>query len=81
MAYERKDNSGTMGRNERREKDTHPEYTGQCVINGQPMWISAWVKEGRNGKFFSLSFRPKQERTEQASRPQPTPEFDDTIPF
>lgn len=85
MSYEQRDNSGTLGKNERREKDTHPEYSGQCVINGQPMWISAWVKEGRNGKFFSLSFRPKQARQIQGAVAHKEPDrgFDDdsSIPF
>lgn len=63
------DNSGTLGKNERKEKDTHPSHSGQCTIDGVDYWISAWVKEGRNGKFFSLSFRAKEQR---ASRPAST---------
>lgn len=62
-------NSGSMSRNKRKEKDTHPEFTGSAEIDGVPYWISAWVKEGRDGKFFSLSFKPKEgmdERTKQS---------------
>lgn len=50
---------GTLGRNERREKDTQPEYTGKCEIEGRMYWISAWVKEANGRKFFSLSFKPQ----------------------
>jgi hypothetical protein len=57
---------GTLGKNERREKDTHPEYTGKCEIDGKMYWISAWVKEGQGRKFFSLAFKPQDQ---QASRP------------
>ncbi len=81
---ERRDNSGTLGKNQRRQKDTHPEYNGQCQIDGRDYWISAWVKDGRNGKFFSLSFKSKEQQTErQPARPEPADSnpFDDDIPF
>jgi hypothetical protein len=55
-------NRGTLGKNQRREKDSHPEYSGQIDVNGVGYWLSAWVKEGQNGKFFSLSVRPKDEQ-------------------
>lgn len=77
----RRDNSGTLGRNKRREKDTHPEFNGQCVIDGREYWINGWVKEGNDGgKFFSLSFKPKEQRGGGSQRPAPEPE-DEEIPF
>jgi hypothetical protein len=81
---ERRDNSGTLGANQRKEKDTHPTHTGQCLIEGKPYWISAWVKEGTNGRFFSLSFKPKEAQTEQRRAQAPVTDsagFDDDIPF
>ena len=82
-------NRGTLGKNQRREKDTHPEYTGQIDIDGVGYWLSAWVKEGQGGKFFSLSVKPKEARAPSPSRPPaPAPKasagFDDMaddIPF
>ena len=75
-------NSGTLGVNTRKSKDSHPGYTGQCEIDGKPYWISAWVKEGRDGKFFSLSFKAKEQRqaAPQKAREQ-EPVYDDDIPF
>lgn len=80
---QQRDNSGTLGKNQRREKDTHPEYNGKCVIDGREYWISAWVKEGQSGKFFSLAFKPKeQQQTQQRQAPPPTDDpFSDDIPF
>lgn len=73
------DNKGTLGKNKRREKDTHPEYSGQATIDGKDFWISAWVKtSSRDGeKFFSLSFREKQERAREVAAEMP----DDEVPF
>lgn len=62
MAYAQKDNSGTLFKNEKREKDSHPHATGSAMIDGVEYWVSAWTKEGARGRFQSLSFKPKQDR-------------------
>ncbi len=59
MAFEQKDNSGALFRNERKDKDSHPDYTGNALIDGREYWISAWLKDGKSGKFFSFAFKPK----------------------
>lgn len=68
MAYEKKDMSGTLFRNDKREKDTHPNATGTAIINGVEYWVSAWTKDGAKGKFQSLAFKPKEERREEIKR-------------
>lgn len=83
MATDR-DMSGILGKNRRREKDSHPTHQGDCKIDGKDFWISAWVKEGRDGsRFFSLSFKPKdQQPAAPAPKPAPAQEIlDDDIPF
>jgi hypothetical protein len=69
MAFEVRDNSGSLFRNERKDKDSHPDYTGNGMIDGKGYWFSAWIKKDRNGKsFMSLSFKPKED---QHQREQP----------
>lgn len=86
MAYDNT-NRGTLGRNKRKEKESHPEYAGQINIDGKDYWLSGWVKEGNDGKFFSLSVRPKDAKPSDNQRQSKTPnqeragDFEDDIPF
>ena len=57
MSYEQRDNSGTLFKNDTREKDTHPNAKGKAMIDGRMYYVSAWTKEGAKGKFQSLSFK------------------------
>lgn len=61
MSYEERDQSGSLFKNQRKEKDSHPDYQGKAIVNGQPVYVSAWLKDGKNGKFLSLGFKNRQE--------------------
>ena len=53
-------NSGALFRNDKRETERHPEYTGKITIEGVEYYLSAWVNEMRNGqKYFSIKATPK----------------------
>jgi hypothetical protein len=85
MAFQQRDNNGILGANRKREEDSHPTHTGNCVIDGKAYWISGWVKEGRDGsRFFSLAFKlkdgqqpaaadPGKRPASQVKRPEPIP--------
>lgn len=84
MAYEMKDFSGSLFKNERKEKETHPNATGTALINGVEYWVSAWTKKDKNGNNWqSLAFKPKdQPGTMQAKNTKnKMATDDDQIPF
>ena len=63
MSYEVRDQSGTMFRNKRKERDSHPDWSGDGMVNGQLVWLNAWEKKDKNGNlFYSFSFKNKQAR-------------------
>ncbi len=62
MAYEQKEGTGSLFKNEKREKDTHPHAKGSALIDGVEYWVSAWTKEGAKGRYQSLAFKRKDER-------------------
>ena len=74
-------NSGVLFRNNRRQNDKQPEYTGNANINGVEYWVNAWVKTSSKdcSKFFSMSFKPKEPAGEESQAPPA--EFGDDVPF
>lgn len=92
-----KDLTGSLFKNDRKNTDKHPDYTGSIVVNGQEFWLSAWLKDGKRGKYMSLGLRAKEgavqgrqpaggSRNSYAeakgkSAPSYAEELDDEIPF
>ena len=79
-------NSGMLSRNERKEKDTHPDFKGQINVAGVDYWLSGWLKDGKAGgkmegrKFFSLSVTAKDAQYAAPAKAAPAPAkggFDD----
>ena len=86
MAYQHRDNSGSLFVNDRREKDTQPNATGSAVIGGVEYWVSAWTKTTDDGgRWQSLAFKPKEDKaapTDQKVSSQNAPAgLNDDIPF
>lgn len=62
MSYQPKEGSGSLFRNDKKGVENRPDYRGDLLLNGVLYEVAAWVKEGKKGKFMSLSAKPKEER-------------------
>jgi len=80
---ERRDNSGLIADNDRKEQPNHPDMKGHLTVAGVEYWISGWRKEGTRGPFISLSVRRKDERPAEPRRapekPRAQPKRDDDL--
>ncbi len=57
---EEKRNGGALFKNDKKQKETQPDYTGTITVDGVDYWLSAWVKESKAGmKYFSLATTKK----------------------
>ena len=54
-------NSGALFKNDRKQKETEPDYKGTINIEGVEFYLSAWVNESaRTGqKYFAIKATPK----------------------
>lgn len=82
MAYEQKDNSGAIFKNNKPKSDKSPPLTGNAMIGGVEYWVSAWSKTDKNGeKWISFSVTAKNPRGEQRQATKQVDLDEDSIPF
>ena len=67
-------NGGALFPNDRKEKETHPDFRGNINVDGKEYWIKGWKKSSKEGmRFVSLSVTAKEAKT---SAPSPATEED-----
>jgi hypothetical protein len=66
MINSQRERSGILFKNDRKTSANHPDYKGSATLGGEEFYISGWIKQGRNGKFLSLSFTSKTDQREGA---------------
>lgn len=83
MAYEPKPGSFSLFKNDKEGNDKRPDYRGDGLdLDGNPIKVSAWLKEGAKGKFLSCKIEAKEERQAPAKQaPKPSADFDADVPF
>lgn len=92
MAYEQRENSGSLFKNDKKTEDKHPNARGSALIGGVEYWVSAWTKKDKNGNpWQSLAFSKKDEQKQEpeqkkspassGKRDGGASEMDDDLPF
>ncbi len=80
-------NRGSIWKNDKKETDKHPDFTGSLNVDGVEYWVSAWKrKEGASAKAPALSFsiKPKDDKpvARKPGEKRPVDDLDsDLIPF
>jgi hypothetical protein len=75
-----RDNSGVLFKSDKIENERSPQYKGNITVEGKDYWISAWVKEGKSGKFMGLAVSPKEEYQPKQA-PKKASFADEDLPF
>ena len=63
MAYEHKDGSGSLFKNDKAGVETRPDYRGDVMVAGVLYEIAGWLKPKASNpaeKYMSLAIKPKQ---------------------
>ena len=85
MAFEIRELTGSLFKNDQKEEETHSDFNGSAKIGGNEYWINCWIKtyekDGTKRKYYSLSFKPKAAQVKAPAKP--AGDFDDLqeIPF
>lgn len=90
MAYQMNPGSFSLFPNDKKTKDTQPDWKGSIKLpNGEEFWFDAWnkpPKEGRAGFISGKIGNPKQVQSQvpqygAAYAPAQTATSDDDVPF
>jgi uncharacterized protein (DUF736 family) len=73
MAYEQKDNSGSLFKNDNKTGN-QPDYRGTCVVDGVEKEMAAWIKTSKSGKtYMSFSFKEPYKKDSAGAEKQDAP--------
>ena len=77
-----RNNSGVLFKNDKKESEKHPHYKGSILVDGTDYWLSAWIKEGKSGKFMGLAVSPKETQAQPVKQTSKRVEdMDSDVPF
>lgn len=80
-------NRGSIWKNEKKDTDKHPDFTGALNVEGVDYWVSAWKrKPDASDKAPALSFSIKlkmvgESQTQQRPAQTVSTDFSDGVPF
>ena len=65
MAFEHKDNTGSLFKNDKEGNDKRPDFTGSAKIDGVVYKVASWVNNSPDDSIrISLKFDKKEESSE-----------------
>jgi hypothetical protein len=79
--FELKEGQGSLFKNDKGDNPKRPDYRGELNIEGTVYELAAWIKEGKKGKFMSMTAKPalgKQAPPAKAAKPA---QVSDDVPF
>ena len=60
---DQKNMTGVLFKNDKKETDAHPDYTGNATVRGEELRLAAWVNKSKTGRsYMSVKFTEPQER-------------------
>lgn len=81
-------NQGAIWKNKKKEKQTHPDFTGQINVNGVEYWLNGWLRGAdakQDAPAMKFTVRPKTGTMPVAKTDgknvSSRQEMDDEIPF
>jgi len=87
MTEFKNENEGAIWGNQKKERETQPDFTGSATVDGKEYYVSAW-KRGENASdrapVLKFKFNPKDQPKDQANYSggsQPAPDVNKDIPF
>ena len=75
-------NRGVLFKNDRKENDRQPDYTGKINVKGTEQRLSAWVQTSSKGmKYLSIACSDPLPKEDQPQAQPSVEEFNDEVPF
>ena len=82
--YEQKPGEFTLFKNDKQGVENRPDYTGTGLdLQGNPIRVAAWLKQGRNVKFMACKIQLKDDRQVPKEKPKSSgfEDMPDDLPF
>jgi hypothetical protein len=79
-------NRGSIWKNEKKESEKHPDFTGSLNVDGKDYWVSAWKRKpdaSERAPALSFSVKPKDGTAPKQDEPRRSvkDEMNDDIPY
>jgi len=82
MAYEQKPGQFLLFKNNKDGNESRPDYRGDGIgLDGEPITVSAWIKQGKKGKFMACNIQAKTRGEPHKEEKTIPTDMESDIPF